>query len=84
MLLVLLVAAVAVLTPPAIAAEEDPRHVVEAYYAAIDRGDYRTAYMLWDGRVRRAARALPPFATASPIPRDHVRSQALRPMATPA
>lgn len=46
MLLVLFIAAVAALAPSAVAAEEDPRLVVEAYYAAIDTGDCHTAYLL--------------------------------------
>ncbi|YBV95253.1 hypothetical protein M1D80_16645 [Phyllobacteriaceae bacterium JZ32] len=61
MLLVLLVAAVAVLSPPAIAAEDDPRQVVEAYYAAIDRGDYRAAYLLWDRQGQASGKSFTAF-----------------------
>ncbi|PRD44022.1 hypothetical protein C5748_09305 [Phyllobacterium phragmitis] len=61
MLLVLFVAAFAAQAPSAVAAEEDPRRVVEAYYAAIDRGDYHTAYLLWDRQGQASGKGFAAF-----------------------
>ena len=35
---------------PADASGETPAHIVQTYYAAVSRHDYRTAYALWHGR----------------------------------
>ena len=40
---------------------EAARAVVERYYAAIDRGDYRTAYRLWGADGRRSGKTLAAF-----------------------
>ncbi|KXF77961.1 hypothetical protein ATN84_24400 [Paramesorhizobium deserti] len=61
MLRALFAAAIAVLAPFPATAEEDPRRAVEAYYAAIDRKDYRTAYQLWDQQGQASGKSFTTF-----------------------
>ena len=38
------------------------RHTVERYYAAIDRGDFRAAYVMWDQDGRASGKSYANFA----------------------
>lgn len=40
---------------------EQARGVVERYYAAIDRGDYRSAYRLWSGKGQASGQSYAAF-----------------------
>jgi hypothetical protein len=57
----LLIAAVAALGSSVAVAEEDPRRAVEAYYAAIDKGDYHGAYLLWDRQGQASGKSFAAF-----------------------
>ncbi len=49
------------LSVPAIAAEQDPASVVQSYYAAIDRKDYRAAYQHWDHQGQASGKSYEAF-----------------------
>lgn len=65
----------------------DPEQVVQAYYAAIDRKDYATAYRLWDHEGTASGKSLAGFSkgfaqtahsrvtTATPVEGDAGMSQ---------
>ncbi|TCT28535.1 hypothetical protein [Martelella mediterranea] len=57
----LLVSAFAELATPLLAAEDDPRRIVEACYEAIDAKDYRTAYLLWNREGQASGRSFTAF-----------------------
>lgn len=59
-----LISAFLAFAPPASAAGagSGPQQVVEAYYAAIDRGDFRAAYALWDDAGRASHQSFDAFA----------------------
>ncbi|GGA87792.1 hypothetical protein GCM10011491_14420 [Brucella endophytica] len=61
MLRALLFAALVLLAPSVATADEDPRRVVEAYYAAIDKGDYQSAYQLWDRQGQASGKSFAAF-----------------------
>ncbi|MEN2980834.1 hypothetical protein WG924_26960 [Tistrella sp. 25B02-3] len=61
MLPALIFAAIAAVVPSVVAAEEDPRCVLDAYYAAIDRKDYRAAYLLWDRQGQASGQSFTAF-----------------------
>ncbi len=47
--------------PPIDRTPEQARGVVQRYYAAIDRGDYRGAYRLWSGKGRASGQSYAAF-----------------------
>lgn len=62
----LFIAAVALGLPAhAAAGEQDPRGVVQSYYAAIDRKDYRAAYQHWDHQGRASGKSYGAFRKGS-------------------
>ncbi len=56
------VAATALALPAhAAVAEQDPRGVVQSYYAAIDRKDYQAAYQHWDHQGQASGKSYTAF-----------------------
>ena len=56
--------AVPVVAASPIAREDGPveaRQLVQSYYAAIDRGDFRSAYLAWDDGGRASGKSLAQF-----------------------
>ncbi|MBB5711953.1 hypothetical protein [Sphingomonas xinjiangensis] len=61
-----LIALLALITSPAAAQTPDTslaaaRQVIERYYAAIERGDFQTAYRSWDGDGAASGKRFGPF-----------------------
>ena len=61
-----LIALLALIASPAAAQSADTspaeaRRVVERYYAAIERGDFQTAYRSWDGDGQASGKGFGPF-----------------------